>query len=235
MSEDKLIRLNKFIASQGVCSRREADKLIETGQVKVNGKIAGLGDRISTNDEVIVNGKNISNNDIDNIYIAFNKPKGIVCTSSKKEGKNIIDYINYPERIFPVGRLDKDSEGLILLTNDGSIVNKMMRSSQNKEKEYLVKVDKKINSEFKEKMESGVYILNQVTKPAKFIQVNENEFKLTITQGLNRQIRRMCESLGYNVIELKRLRIMNIDLGNLKTGEWRYIKKKELKQWLSLL
>ena len=235
MSEDKLIRLNKFIASQGVCSRREADKLIETGQVKVNGKIAGLGDKISTNDEVIVNGKNISNNDIDNIYIAFNKPKGIVCTSSKKEGKNIIDYINYPERIFPVGRLDKDSEGLILLTNDGSIVNKMMRSSQNKEKEYLVKVDKKINPEFKEKMEPGVYILNQVTKPAKFIQVNENEFKLTITQGLNRQIRRMCESLGYNVIELKRLRIMNIDLGNLKTGEWRYIKKKELKQLLSLL
>lgn len=235
MNEDNLIRLNKFIASQGVCSRREADRLIETGQVKINGKIATLGDRVSTDDEVVVNGKNISSKDIANIYLAFNKPRGIVCTSSRKEGLNIIDYINFPERIFPVGRLDKDSEGLILLTNDGSIVNKMMRSSQNKEKEYLVKVDKKITKEFKDKMESGVYILNQFTKPAKLVQVNENEFKLTITQGLNRQIRRMCESLGYNVLELKRLRIMNIDLGNLKTGEWRYIKIKELKQLLSLL
>lgn len=235
MNEDNLIRLNKFMASQGVCSRREADRLIETGQVKINGKIATLGDRVSTDDEVVVNGKNISSKDIANIYLAFNKPRGIVCTSSRKEGLNIIDYINFPERIFPVGRLDKDSEGLILLTNDGSIVNKMMRSSQNKEKEYLVKVDKKITKEFKDKMESGVYILNQFTKPAKLVQVNENEFKLTITQGLNRQIRRMCESLGYNVLELKRLRIMNIDLGNLKTGEWRYIKIKELKQLLSLL
>ncbi len=235
MNEDNLIRLNKFIASQGVCSRREADRLIEAGQVKINGKIATLGDRVSTDDEVVVNGKNISSKDIANIYLAFNKPRGIVCTSSRKEGLNIIDYINFPERIFPVGRLDKDSEGLILLTNDGSIVNKMMRSSQNKEKEYLVKVDKKITKEFKDKMESGVYILNQFTKPAKLVQVNENEFKLTITQGLNRQIRRMCESLGYNVLELKRLRIMNIDLGNLKTGEWRYIKIKELKQLLSLL
>lgn len=235
MSENNLIRLNKFIASQGVCSRREADRLIEAGQVKINGKIATLGDRVSTEDEVVVNGKNISNYDINNVYLAFNKPRGIVCTSSRKEGLNIIDYINFSERIFPVGRLDKDSEGLILLTNDGSIVNKMMRSSQNKEKEYLVKVDKKITKEFKDKMESGVYILNQVTKPAKFVQVNEYEFKLTITQGLNRQIRRMCESLGYNVLELKRLRIMNISLGNLKTGEWRYIKTKELKQLLSLL
>lgn len=235
MNEDNLIRLNKFIASQGVCSRREADRLIEAGQVKINGKIATLGDRVSTDDEVVVNGKNISSKDIANIYLAFNKPRGIVCTSSRKEGLNIIDYINFPERIFPIGRLDKDSEGLILLTNDGSIVNKMMRSSQNKEKEYLVKVDKKITKEFKDKMESGVYILNQFTKPAKLVQVNENEFKLTITQGLNRQIRRMCESLGYNVLELKRLRIMNIDLGNLKTGEWRYIKIKELKQLLSLL
>ncbi len=235
MNEDNLVRLNKFMASQGVCSRREADRLIESGQVKINGKVATLGDRVAADDEVIVNGKNISNNDIENIYLAFNKPRGIVCTSSRKEGLNIIDYINYPKRIFPVGRLDKDSEGLILLTNDGAIVNKMMRSSQNKEKEYLVKVDKKITIEFKEKMESGVYILNQVTKPAKFVQVNENEFKLTITQGLNRQIRRMCESLGYNVLELKRLRIMNIDLGSLKTGEWRYIKAKELKQLLSLL
>ena len=229
------VRINKYIASQGICSRRQADKLIEDAKVKINGKTAVLGDVVGPNDEVKVNGKQLGQRDIPSVYIAFNKPKGIITTSAKDVHNNIIDYLDYPERIFAVGRLDKDSEGLIILTNDGDIVNKMMKSRSNKEKEYLVEVDKDITSEFQENMENGVRILNQKTKPAKFKYINKRQFRLTITQGLNRQIRRMCEALGYEVINLKRLRIMNIDLGNLKTGTWRYITHNELEQLKSLL
>ncbi len=235
MDNTEGIRINKYISDQGISSRREADKLIIAGKVKINNVNAELGDRVFPNDKVLVNGKRIDKIEIENVYIAFNKPVGIVSTSEKEEKNNIVDYINFPERIFPIGRLDKDSSGLILLTNDGDIVNKILRPSHNNEKEYRVKVNKPITDEFKEKMEEGVYILNQKTKPSKVTQINKFEFKLVITQGLNRQIRRMCEALGYEVKELERLRILNITLGNLKTGRWRYITPKELEQLNSLL
>ncbi len=234
-NKDQSVRINKYIANQGVASRREADRLIEAGRVKINNAKAELGDRVSPGDKVSVNNKRIDTIEVEAVYIAFNKPRGVVSTTAAEEKNNIVDYIDYPERIFPVGRLDKDSSGLILLTNDGSIVNRMMKSSEDKEKEYVVKVDKEITPEFTESMENGVYILNQTTKPAKLTQLNKYEFKLSITQGLNRQIRRMCEALGYNVVELERTRIMNVTLGNLKEGEWRYLTYKELQQLKSLL
>ena len=234
-NKDQSVRINKYIANQGVASRREADRLIEAGRVKINNAKAELGDRVSPGDKVSVNNKRIDTIEVEAVYIAFNKPRGVVSTTAADEKNNIVDYIDYPERIFPVGRLDKDSSGLILLTNDGSIVNRMMKSSEDKEKEYVVKVDKEITPEFTESMENGVYILNQTTKPAKLTQLNKYEFKLSITQGLNRQIRRMCEALGYNVVELERTRIMNVTLGNLKEGEWRYLTYKELQQLKSLL
>ena len=234
-NKDQSVRINKYRANQGVASRREADRLIEAGRVKINNAKAELGDRVSPGDKVSVNNKRIDTIEVEAVYIAFNKPRGVVSTTAAEEKNNIVDYIDYPERIFPVGRLDKDSSGLILLTNDGSIVNRMMKSSEDKEKEYVVKVDKEITPEFTESMENGVYILNQTTKPAKLTQLNKYEFKLSITQGLNRQIRRMCEALGYNVVELERTRIMNVTLGNLKEGEWRYLTYKELQQLKSLL
>ncbi|MCT4624230.1 MAG: 23S rRNA pseudouridine(2604) synthase RluF [Schleiferiaceae bacterium] len=221
-------RLNKAISETGYCSRREADKLIEQGRVKVNGKKVGLGVRVTAADQISVNGKIITK-EVQNVYLAFNKPRGITCTTDLKDKSNIIDFINYPERIFPIGRLDKPSEGLIFLTNDGDIVNKILRSKNNHEKEYVVKVDKKINSRFIERMKNGVPILGTITKKCEVERLNDHTFKIILTEGLNRQIRRMCEHLGYKVTKLKRIRIMNIKL-DVPVGKWRDFTKKELEE-----
>jgi 23S rRNA pseudouridine2604 synthase len=221
-------RLNKAISETGYCSRREADKLIEQGRVKVNGKKVGLGVRVTAADQISVNGKIITK-EVQNVYLAFNKPRGITCTTDLKDKSNIIDFINYPERIFPIGRLDKPSEGLIFLTNDGDIVNKILRSKNNHEKEYVVKVDKKINSRFIERMKNGVPILGTITKKCEVERLNDHTFKIILTEGLNRQIRRMCELLGYKVTKLKRIRIMNIKL-DVPVGKWRDFTKKELEE-----
>ncbi len=222
-------RLNKAISETGYCSRRAADKLIEAGKVKVNDVLAGLGVKVYPTDIICVEGKIITK-EVENIYLAFNKPVGIVCTTDTAvEKDNIIDYINYPERIFPIGRLDKPSEGLIFLTNDGDIVNKILRSKNNHEKEYVVKVTKPITKEFIEQMGNGIPILDTVTNKCKVKQLNKFEFNITLTQGLNRQIRRMCTYLGYEVDTLKRIRIMNISL-DVPVGEWRFISTEELKE-----
>ncbi len=224
-----LVRINKFLSEVGYCSRREADKLIDAGRVTINGKIPEMGTKISPNDEVHVDGKKIEVQPLENpVYIAFNKPVGIVCTTDRKREKsNIIDYIHHPERIFPIGRLDKPSEGLIFLTNDGDIVNKILRSKNNHEKEYVVKVNRPITDEFIEKMGNGVPILGQTTKKCKVEKVNALTFKIVLTQGLNRQIRRMCEYLGYEVKMLKRVRIMNVTL-DIPVGKWRDLTPKEV-------
>lgn len=227
------IRLNKAIAETGYCSRREADQLIEKRRVKVNGKIAGLGVKVTVKDEISVNGQVVTKT-VRNIYLAFHKPIGITCTTDLRVKGNIVSYINYPERIFPIGRLDKPSEGLIFMTNDGDIVNKILRSRNNHEKEYIVTVNKKITSAFIKRMGNGIPILDTVTKKCKVWKVNNYTFKIILTQGLNRQIRRMCEYLGYEVTKLKRLRIMNIDLGTLKPGKYRAFTKKELRELLVL-
>ncbi|MCB0410363.1 MAG: 23S rRNA pseudouridine(2604) synthase RluF [Flavobacteriales bacterium] len=224
----ELKRLNKAIAETGYCYRREADKLIDERRVKVNGVIAELGTKVSDKDEISVNGKVITK-EVENVYLAFNKPVGIVCTTDTRvEKDNIIDFINYPERIFPIGRLDKPSEGLIFLTNDGDIVNKILRSRNNHEKEYIVTVHKKITSKFISDMSNGVPILDTVTKKCKVKRIDDFTFNIVLTQGLNRQIRRMCDYLGYNVVTLKRVRIMNVGLGNLKIGEYRHLTSQEL-------
>lgn len=227
------IRLNKAIAETGYCSRREADQLIEKRRVKVNGKIAGLGVKVTAKDEISVNGQVVTKT-VRNIYLAFHKPIGITCTTDLRVKGNIVSYINYPERIFPIGRLDKPSEGLIFMTNDGDIVNKILRSRNNHEKEYIVTVNKKITSAFIKRMGNGIPILDTVTKKCKVWKVNNYTFKIILTQGLNRQIRRMCEYLGYEVTKLKRLRIMNINLGTLKPGKYRAFTKKELRELLAL-
>ncbi len=235
MSESKAVRINKFLSEAGFCSRREADKLIDIGVVKINGKVPEMGTKVQANDVVTVDGKEVKNKQTENIYIAFNKPVGIVCTTDTRvEKDNIIDYINFPSRIFPIGRLDKPSEGLILLTNDGDIVNKILRARNNHEKEYIVSVNKPVTSDFLKRMGNGVPILETVTRKCEVKQISKNTFKITLTQGLNRQIRRMCEYLGYEVIRLKRIRIMNISL-DTKKGEWRYITKKELYELNSLI
>ncbi|WP_315673438.1 23S rRNA pseudouridine(2604) synthase RluF [Clostridium sp. 19966] len=223
------IRINKFISESGFCSRREADRLIEAKRVTINGNLAVQGTKVSKNDVVCVDGKSIAPKD-DFIYIAFNKPRGITCTTDTNIKDNIVDYINYPIRIFHIGRLDKDSEGLIFMTNDGDIVNKILRSGNNHEKEYIVTVDKPINEHFIHSMENGVRILGTITKHCKVKKEASNVFRITLTQGLNRQIRRMCEALGYTVKKLVRIRIMNVTLGNLRIGEWRYLSNKELKE-----
>lgn len=223
------IRLNKAISETGFCSRREADKYIENRQVKVNGKIAELGTKVTANDQIEVSGKRITK-EVENIYLAFNKPVGITCTTDTAIKDNIITYINYPERIFPVGRLDKPSEGLIFMTNDGDIVNKILRSKNNHQKEYIVRVNKKITFDFLKKMGNGVPILGTVTKKCRVTKLNDFTFSIVLTQGLNRQIRRMCEYLDYRVVALKRIRIMNISLGNLKKGEYRHFTAAELKE-----
>lgn len=228
------MRLNNFISSTGLCSRRQADELIVQGKVKVNGNIAPLGYIVESEDIVEVNGKVVERKKND-IYIALNKPVGITCTTERHIKGNIIDFINHSERIFPIGRLDKDSEGLILLTNDGSIVNEILREENHHEKEYIVTVNKKITPEFLSGMTKGVKIFNPVkkshtiTKPCKVSKMNDRTFKITLSQGLNRQIRRMCAHFHYKVIKLKRIRITNITLKGLKAGEWRNLTEKEVK------
>ena len=227
---DKGIRINKFLADAGVCSRREADKAIEAGLVEIDGVKAVMGSRI-TDPRVTVTYKGKPVNRIDDlILIAFNKPVGIVCTTDKRDPDNIIDFISHEKRIFPIGRLDKESEGLILLTNDGDIVNKILRSSNHHEKEYNVRVNKDITPDFLSKMAAGVPILDTVTLPCKIEQTGRDTFTIILTQGLNRQIRRMCEALDYRVRSLKRVRIMNIKLGRLKTGTYRNLTPQELEE-----
>ncbi|WP_074789179.1 pseudouridine synthase [Pseudobutyrivibrio ruminis] len=225
------IRLNKYLSDAGVCSRRAADKAIEEGRVLVNGKPAEMGMRIGSADEVLFDGKPVSNADKKPVLIAYNKPVGIVCTAEKREKNNIIDHINYPERIYPIGRLDKDSNGLILLTNQGDLVNKIMRAANAHEKEYIVTVDKDIDSDFIKKMSSGVYLdeLDVTTRKCQVEKLSKRTFKIVLTQGLNRQIRRMCQMLGYRVRSLKRVRIMNIELNDLQEDTYRDVTEAELK------
>ena len=228
-------RINKYLSEIGYCSRREADRLIADGRVLVNGEPVEMGLKVNAEDKIVVNGEAISNPKNKLVYIAFNKPKGIVCTTDTRvEKDNIIDYINYSKRIFPIGRLDKASEGLIFLTNDGDIVNKILRARNNHEKEYIVTVNKPITKEFLHEMSNGVPILDTVTKKCFVKQTHKNEFKIILTQGLNRQIRRMCEYLDYRVTELIRVRIMNVNL-DLKVGKWRYLSAKEFKDLNELL
>ena len=235
MAENELIRINKFLTEAGYCSRRAADKLIDQGRVTINGKVPELGTKVASGDEVRVNGKLISPPDEKPVYIAFNKPVGIVCTTdTRREKHNIIDFINYPTRIFPIGRLDKPSEGLILLTNDGDIVNKILRSRNNHGKEYIVQVDKPVTPEFLKQMANGVPILDTVTKKCEVEQFGKNIFKIVLTQGLNRQIRRMCEYLDYEVVKLKRTRVININL-DIPIGKWRNLTKTELTELNQLL
>ena len=225
------IRLNKYIASSGICSRREADRLIESGKVKVNGLTADLGTRVKDGDSVEVDGKKITPED-DMIYIAFNKPLGITCTTDTRDPSNIIDYINFKERIFPIGRLDKNSSGLILLTNNGDIVNKLLRSENGHEKEYVVTLDRPYDKAFIKTMSTGVPVLGRMTLPAEVFPVNAKTFRIILRQGMNRQIRRMCEYLGYKVTKLKRIRFINIELGGLELGKWRYLTADEKKDLL---
>lgn len=222
------IRINKYLSEIGYCSRRSADKLIEEGRVTINGTVPLMGTKIKEGDVVAVDGKTMGKTAQGHVYLIFNKPIGIVCTTDTGvEKDNIIDFINYPKRIFPIGRLDKPSEGLIFLTSDGDIVNKILRARNHHEKEYVVTVNKKITSYFISKMSAGVPILNTVTRPCKVHAINNTSFKIILTQGLNRQIRRMCEALGYEVTHLKRVRIMNISL-DVPVGKWRYFSETEL-------
>lgn len=224
-SEDT--RINKYISETGYCSRREADKLVEQGRVTINGVKAGMGDRVLPGQAVKVNGHLIAGDD-EMVYIAFNKPVGVTSTTDRKDKSNIIDYISHEKRIFPIGRLDKDSQGLILLTNDGDIVNKILRAGNNHEKEYIVTVNKPITESFVKRMGSGVPILGVNTRKCVIEKLSENTFIIILKQGLNRQIRRMCEYFGYEVTKLKRIRIMNIELNDLKKGQWRNLRKDEL-------
>lgn len=223
----ELTRLNKFIRETGVCSRREADKYIEEGRVTVNGKTPELGTKVSVDDDVRIDGNPINKKEAA-IYIAFNKPAGIICTTERDIKHNIIDYINYPTRIFPIGRLDRASEGLIFLTNDGDIVNKILRAGNNHEKEYLVTVDKSITETFIRRMGNGIPILETVTKKCFVEQTGKFQFRIILTQGMNRQIRKMCTFLEYEVKSLRRFRIMNITLEGLKEGGWREFTKQEI-------
>ena len=221
-------RLNKYISETGICSRREADRLIEEGRVKVNGKVADMGLRVTDADFIAVGGKPLKAKPAP-VYLVYNKPVGITCTTDPEVPENIVSAVNYRKgRIFPIGRLDKPSEGLILLTNDGDIVNKILRAGNAHDKEYIVSVDKPFDAEFVRRMSSGIPILGTVTKPCKVRQLSPTSFNIILHQGLNRQIRRMTEYLGYNVTRLKRVRIMNISLGSLKMGQWRLLNQKEL-------
>jgi 23S rRNA pseudouridine2604 synthase len=224
-------RLNKFISDSGFCSRREADKLIEQSRVKINGKVPELGTKVQSGDTVLVDGKRINasaQNKSDRVYIAYNKPIGITCTTERDVYGNIIDAIGHKKRIFPIGRLDKPSEGLIFLTSDGDIVNKILRAENAHDKEYEVTVDKPISERFVERMQRGVPILGTITEPCKVRAQSRFVFTIILTQGLNRQIRRMCEFLGYEVTKLKRTRIMNVDLSKIKPGQWRNLTEKEM-------
>lgn len=230
----KLTRLNKYISDTGYCSRREADRLIEQRRVTINGKIPEMGTKVSDSDVVCVNGKPVKEKQ-KRIYIALNKPEGITCTTERHIQGNVIDFIDYSTRIFPIGRLDKPSEGLIFLTNDGDIVNKILRAGNAHEKEYIVKVDNTVTDKFLKDMARGVPILDTVTKPCKVTRESRFEFKIILTQGLNQQIRRMCEHFGFQVKSLTRTRIMNIDMKGLKTGQWRLLTDKEMAEINSMV
>ncbi|MDN6279767.1 MAG: 23S rRNA pseudouridine(2604) synthase RluF [Psychroflexus sp.] len=231
----KETRINKYLSEAGYCSRRAADKLIDHGRVTINGLVPEMGTKVKEGDKVAVDNKSVENEGAKNLYIALNKPKGIVCTTDTRvEKDNIIDFMDYPERIFPIGRLDKPSEGLILLTNDGDIVNKILRSSNDHEKEYIVWTQEPITDEFIKRMSNGIPILDTMTNKCKVEKLNERTFKIILTQGLNRQIRRMCEYLGYHVAKLKRIRIMNIQL-DTPVGEWRYLTEKEFTELSQLI
>nr|BFF38006.1 23S rRNA pseudouridine(2604) synthase RluF [Tenacibaculum mesophilum] len=226
-NNDTSINLNKYISSTGICSRREAERFITEGRVTINGKPTQLGNRVHEGDVVKIDGKPLKAKP-KTIHIALNKPKGIVCTTDSKERKNIVKFVGHPQRLFPIGRLDKPSEGLIFLTNDGDIVNKILRAGNNHEKEYIVTVNKPFDERFIKRMSNGIPILGTVTKKCKVERINDSTFKIILVQGLNRQIRRMCEYLGYDVKKLKRTRIMNVTLGSLKVGEWRELSSKEM-------
>lgn len=233
MNLDSSVRLNKYISDSGYCSRREADKLIEANRVQVNGKQPELGTRVCSGDEVTVDDMEIYSsapNKNDRIYLAYNKPVGITCTTEQDVKGNIVDAIDHDERIFPIGRLDKSSDGLILMTNDGDIVNKILRAENAHDKEYIVNVNKSLDTQFASNMANGVPILGTKTKPCKVSIINKTTFKITLTEGLNRQIRRMCSYFGYEVKSLSRMRIMNIQLGNLRSGQWRKLTSDELSQ-----
>lgn len=228
-------RINKFLSETGYCSRRAADKLIDAGRVTINGVVPEMGTKITEEDEVRVDGKLVSKPKADFVYLMLNKPVGIVCTTdTKREKDNVIDFINYPKRIFPIGRLDKPSEGLLLLTNDGDIVNKILRARNNHEKEYIVTVDQPITRTFITEMGNGVPILDTVTKACEVEHLSKFTFRIVLTQGLNRQIRRMCEYFGYEVQQLKRIRIMNIHL-DIPEGEWRELTTQELRELNELI
>ena len=228
------MRINKFISETGVCSRREADKWVEARRVTINGELAGLGSVVGPGDDVRIDGRPIGEKK-EHVYIALNKPVGITSTTEAHIRENIVDFVGHSERIFPIGRLDKDSEGLILLTNNGDIVNQILRAENNHDKEYIVTVNRPITQMFLRGMASGVRILGTMTKPCEIIQVNERVFRIILTQGLNRQIRRMCEAFGYRVVRLQRVRIMHIHLGSLKVGKWRDLTQGELKDLMATL
>lgn len=234
---EELYRLNKYLSDAGVCSRRAADAAIEAGEVTVNGELAVMGMKVTVSDEVRYKGQIVSNVGKKNILLAYNKPAGIVCTAEKREKNNIIEHINYPERIYPIGRLDKDSTGLILLTNQGDLVNKIMKAVNAHEKEYIVTVDKDITADFIKNMSNGVYLeeLDVTTRKCRVTKTGSREFRIVLTQGLNRQIRRMCQTFGYRVRTLKRVRIMNIELGNLKEDTYRDVNSKEIKELMKML
>lgn len=226
-SNENSISLNKFISSTGICSRREADRWINAGRVTLNGKPTKSGNRVFDGDVVRVDGKLLKAKP-KALYIAFNKPVGVVCTTDPKEKNNIVDYINHPERLFHIGRLDKPSQGLIFMTNDGDIVNKILRAGNNHEKEYIVSVRQRITADFIKKMGNGIPILDTVTQKCFVEKINDYSFRIILTQGLNRQIRRMCEYLGFQVTKLKRTRIMNVHLGNMGIGKWRELTGEEM-------
>lgn len=220
------MRINKLLSNYGYCSRKEVRKLIEDKRIIVNGKLCEQGQWVEESDEILLDGEKVKEKE--KIYIALNKPRGITCTASREIEGNIIDFLNYKEYVFPVGRLDKESEGLILMTNDGDLANKIISSENYHEKEYIVTVDKDFDDEFIYRMSNGVNILERVTRPCKVKKIDNNTFNITLTQGLNRQIRRMCKALGYNVIKLERVRIINIKIDGIETGKWRYLTEKEL-------
>lgn len=229
------IRLNKFLSESGYCSRREADRLIEAGKVKVDGTVAFMGMKIKAGQQVEAEGTIVSGKDRP-VILLVNKPRGIVCTTSDRDrAENIVEFLDYPIRVYPVGRLDKESEGLILMTNQGELVNQILKGRYGHEKEYLVTVDRELTEQFLSKMQKGVKILDTVTKPCMVERIGDKAFRIILTQGLNRQIRRMCEALGYRVRSLKRVRIMNLKLGNLKTGEYREITKNEMRELQRIL
>ncbi|MBO4298539.1 MAG: 23S rRNA pseudouridine(2604) synthase RluF [Clostridia bacterium] len=230
------VRLNKWIAESGLCSRREADRLIAEGRVTIDGRRGALGDRVLPGMTVLVNGRDArARTQKQQVYIALNKPVGVVCTADPREPMNVVDFVGHPQRIFPVGRLDKDSEGLLLLTSDGEIVNRILRAAGRHEKEYLVEVDKPITSDFLNRMAEGVPILDTVTLPCRVTREDRQRFRIVLVQGLNRQIRRMCEALGYKVTSLRRERVMNIRLGRLKSGHWRNLTPAELNELMRQL